>query len=80
MKSKKQTVNQDQLHADYQWLLMQSLSQYQGQWIAVSNQKIVARDVSLKQVMKIVSSIPLPNTPLYLCVPDGAITTVNQCR
>lgn len=79
MKSKKRIVDQEQIHSDYQWLLMQSLSQYKGQWIAVLNKKIVARDISLKQVMKTVSSLSLRNVPLYLCVPEGSITTLNRC-
>lgn len=80
MKSNKQTADQQQIHSDYKWLLMQSLSQYKGQWIAVLDKKIVARDVSLKQVMKIVSSLSLRNIPLYLRVPEGSITTLNQLR
>lgn len=80
MKSKKRVVDQEQIHSDYRWLLMQSLSQYKGQWIAVLNKKIVARDISLKQVMKTVSSLSLRNVPLYLCVPEGSITTLNGCR
>ena len=78
MKSKKKNPDQDQLNSDYQWLLMQSLSQYKGQWIAVSDKKIVARDNSLKQVIKIVSSLSLHNIPLYLRVPEGSITTLNR--
>ena len=76
MKAKKQVVDQEQLYADYQWLLLQSLSQYKGQWIAVSDKKIVARNVSLKQVIKTVTSLTLPNIPLYLRVPEGSITTL----
>lgn len=78
MESKKKNLDQDQLNSDYQWLLMQSLSQYRGQWIAVSDKKIVARDASLKRVIKTVSSIPLQKLPLYLRVPEGSITTLNQ--
>ena len=78
MKSKKNNPDQDQLNSDYQWLLMQSLSQYKGQWIAVSDKKIIARGASLKQVIKMVSSISLRKLPLYLRVPEGSITTLNQ--
>ena len=77
MKNKK-ALNQDQLSSDYEWLLMQNLSQYKGQWIAVSEAKIVARDNSLKQVMKTVSSTQSHNIPLYLHVPEGSITALNQ--
>lgn len=77
MKNKK-VLDQNQLSSDYEWLLMQNLSQYNGQWIAVSEAKIVARDNSLKQVMKTVSSTRSHNIPLYLHVPEGSITFLNQ--
>ena len=80
MKTLKKNLNQDQLNSDYEWLLMQSLSQYKGQWIAVSEKKIIARDVSLKQVIKAVSSESLQNIPLYLRVPKGSITTLDYLR
>jgi hypothetical protein len=74
IKMPKKNLNQNQISSDYEWVLMQSLSQYRGQWIAVSEKKIVARDASLKQVIKTVSSTPLRNVPLYLRVPEGSIT------
>ena len=73
----KKNLDQGQLSSDYEWLLMQSLSQYKGQWIAVSEKKIIARDTSLKEVIKTISSIPLRNIPLYLRVPEGSITALD---
>jgi hypothetical protein len=74
MKMQKKNLDQNQLSSDYEWLLMQSLSQYGGQWIAVSEKEIVARDTSLKEVIKTASSLSLRNIPLYLRVPEGSIT------
>jgi len=71
----KKKLNKKQLSSDYQWILMQSLSQYSGQWIAVSEKKIVARNKSLKEVIKTVSNISSKSIPLYLRVPEGSITT-----
>lgn len=76
----KKNLNQDQLSSDYDWLLMQSLSQYRGEWIAVSEKKIIARDTSLKEVIKTISSMPLRNIPLYLRVPEGSITALDRRR
>lgn len=73
----KKTVNQNQINSDYEWLLMQGLSQYKGQWIAVSEKKIVARDTYLKQVIKSISKLDLQNIPLYLRVPEGSVTAIN---
>ena len=77
MKGPKKTVNQNQINSDYEWLLMQGLSQYKGQWIAVSEERVVARNISLKQVIKSVSKLDLQNIPLYLRVPEGSVTVIN---
>jgi len=74
MKAQKKKVNQNQINSDYQWLMMQSLSDYKGQWIAVSNKSIVARDISLKKVLGIVTSLNIQDIPLYLRVPEGSVT------
>ena len=75
MKSSIKKVDQNQVNSDYQWLMMQSLSKYVGQWIAVSEKKIVARNESLKKVQDKVNSLNLKNIPLYLRVPEGSVTT-----
>jgi len=74
MKSPKKKVDQKQVNSDYQWLMMQSLSKYKGQWIAISEQNIVARDESLKNVQAKVNSLNLKNIPFYLRVPTGSVT------
>ena len=74
MKLPKNKANQNQLSSDYQWLLMQGISQYKGQWIAVLDRAVVARDNKLKAVLKTVSGLQLRTIPLYLRVPDGSIT------
>lgn len=74
MKSSQKKVNQEQVNSDYQWLMMQSLSKYNGQWIAVSEKNIVARDDSLKNVQAKVNSLKLKNIPFYLRVPAGSVT------
>ena len=76
----KKSSNQIQLCSDYEWLLMQSLSQYEGQWIAVSEKKIVARDIVLKKVLEKVASRSLSKMPLYLRVPEGSVTAMHQLR
>ena len=74
MKSSTKKVDQKQITTDYQWLMMQSLSQYTGQWIAVLKKKIIARDESLKKVQETVNSLNLQNVPLYLRIPAGSVT------
>ena len=68
-------TKQEQLNSDYEWLLMQNLSEYSGKWIAVLERKIVARDKSLKKTIEKVKSLRLKTTPLFLRVPEGSITT-----
>jgi len=75
MKSTIKKVNQNQVNSDFQWLTMQSLAKYKGQWIAVSEKKIVARNESLKNVKNKVDSLNLKNIPFYLRVPEGSVTT-----
>ena len=58
---------------EYQWLAGQSLSDYQGQWIAVANESIIAKDDILNNVMKEVEGLSLPFLPLFIRVPEGAI-------
>ncbi|RLD56651.1 MAG: hypothetical protein DRJ01_14945 [Bacteroidetes bacterium] len=71
MKAKKtEIVEQEQVNSDYEWLLMQSLSKYKGQWIAISNKKIIARDTHLKNVIKEASSVSSNTDPLYIQVPN----------
>jgi len=68
-------TKQEQINSDYEWLLMQNLSEYSGEWIAVLERKIVARDKSLKKTIEKVKSLRLKTTPLFLKVPEGSITT-----
>jgi Family of unknown function (DUF5678) len=73
-------VDKKKIESDYEWLIMQSLSQYKGQWIAVSDKNIIARDSSLKKVLKIVNSLKIQDTPFYLRVPEGSVTALSiQC-
>lgn len=67
-------VNQNQLNSDYEWLLLQNISQFKGQWIAVQDHDIVTRNKSLKQVLKSVDDLHLKTIPLYLRVPEGSVT------
>ena len=57
---------------DSAWLANQNLTEYDGQWIAVVEQRIVARDNSLKIVMEQVGELQLPYEPLFLRVSLGA--------
>ena len=68
-------VRQEQINSDYEWLLMQNLSEYSGEWIAISERKIVARDKSLKKTIEKVKSLKLKTAPLFIKVPEGSITT-----
>jgi len=80
MVKQKMKVDQKQIDSDYEWLILQSLSKYKGQWIAVSDKNIIARDVSLKKVLEIVTSLKIQNIPFYLRVPEGSITAISlQC-
>lgn len=72
---KMRKLRQDQINSDYEWLLMQNLSKYRGEWIAVLERKIIARDASLKKTMEKVKSLGLKTMPLFLKVPEGSITT-----
>ena len=74
MKSIEKKVNQKQIDSDYRWIMMQSLSAYKGQWIAVLENKIIARNESLKEVQNKIATLDLKNVPLYLRVPEGSIT------
>jgi len=74
MVKQKMKVDQIQIDSDYEWLILQSLSKYKGQWIAVSKRNIVARDISLKKVLEIVISLKIQKTPFYLRVPEGSVT------
>ncbi len=74
MKTSKDNVKQNQLNSDYEWLLLQNISQFKGQWIAVLNRNIVARNKSLKHVIKTVDTLHLNTIPLYLKVPEGTVT------
>lgn len=74
MKMQKMRVDQKQIDSDYKWLMMQSLSEYKGQWIAVSKNKIIARNESLKKVQDKITSLDIKNIPFYLRVPEGSIT------
>jgi len=68
-------TKQEQINSDYEWLLMQNLSEYSGEWIAVSERKIIARDRSLKKTIEKVNSLKLKTVPLFIKVPEGSITT-----
>jgi len=68
-------VDQQQINADYEWLLMQNLSKYRGQWIAIWNKKIIARGHTLHNVIKKIDSLHLNTTPLYIQVPEESIIT-----
>ena len=68
-------TKQEQINLDYEWLLMQNLSEYSGEWIAVSERKIIARDRSLKKTIEKVNSLKLKTVPLFIKVPEGSITT-----
>ena len=70
-----QELRQDQINSDYEWLLMQNLSKYSGEWIAILERKIVARDKSLKKTIEKAESLKLKTAPLFLKVPKGSITT-----
>lgn len=67
-------MNQKQLESDYQWLAMQSLIDFKGQWIAILHQKIIARNSSLKIVKEKVQAQYTKVSPLYFRVPEGTIT------
>ena len=54
---------------------MQNLSEYSGEWIAVSERRIIARDRSLKKTIEKVNSLKLKTVPLFIKVPGGSITT-----
>ncbi|MDP7266464.1 MAG: DUF5678 domain-containing protein [Candidatus Thermoplasmatota archaeon] len=69
----KPKVDENKVVNDSQWLAGQSLIEYKGQWIAVFNKSIVAKDVSLKSVMDAVRELALSYIPLYIRVPEGAI-------
>lgn len=75
MDSLKKDIDEKQLNSDYQWLIMQGLSKYSGQWVAVLDKEIIARDNSLKKVLKKVTELKLKVVPLYLRIPEGSITT-----
>lgn len=77
MKAITKKVDQNQINSDYQWLMMQSLSKYTGQWIAVSGRKIIARNESLKKVQNKITSLNIKNIPFYLRVPEGSVTEQN---
>ena len=66
-------VNQRQINSDHGWLMTQNLTQYAGQWLAVSNRKILTRDRNLKKVVKTISKMSLPNVHFYRRVPEVAI-------
>ena len=68
-------TKQEQINSDYEWLLMQNLSEYSGEWIAVSERKMIARDRSLKKTIEKVNSLKLKTVPLFIKVPEGSITT-----
>ena len=68
-------TKREQINSDYEWLLMQNLSEYSGEWIAVSERKIIARDRSLKKTIEKVNSLKLKTVPLFIKVPEGSITT-----
>ena len=71
----KKSIDENQLNSDYQWLVMQGLSKYSGQWVAVLDKEIIARDTSLKAVLNKVTELKLKMIPLYLQVPEGSVTT-----
>lgn len=75
MKKITKNANQNQINSDYKWLLLQGISQYKGQWIAVLDRSIIARNKSLKNVLKAVADKNLNTVPLYLKVPEGSVTT-----
>jgi len=61
-------IDMDKLNLDHEWLANQNLSQYDGQWIAVADERIVARNESLERVMHKVDELKLCRTPLYVRV------------
>lgn len=73
MKGGQKKINKKELARDSRWLAGQSLTEYQGQWIAVSDESIIAEDETLKNVMEEVEKLSLPFVPLYKRVPEGAI-------
>ncbi len=68
-------VRQEQINSDYEWLLMQNLLEYSGEWIAISERKIIARDKSLKKTMEKVKSLKLKTAPYSSKYLRGSITT-----
>lgn len=73
MKGDTSKINPKVLTSDSQWLAGQSLTEYQGHWIAVFNASIIAEDELLKNVIEKVKSLSLPFIPFYKRVPEGAV-------
>ena len=71
----KDNIDIGNISADSQWLANESLKDFAGQWIAVFNEEIIARDESLEKVMKLVDSLKLNSLPLFVRVPEGAIVS-----
>jgi hypothetical protein len=67
-------VDHRTLNDDRDWLMAQNLSEFAGQWIAVYKHSIIARGKHLKKVMSIAEESELETHPLYLRIPEGAIT------
>ena len=65
-----------QLTSATAWLASQSIEQYAGQWIAYTPPSgIIARNISLAKLMEEVAKSGIEQTPVYLRVPEGAVTT-----
>lgn len=64
----KETVKRE--GSNYAWLINQNLSSYEGLWIAVINQKIVAKGKDAKVLMdKVFNEFP-KETPLITLIPS----------
>jgi hypothetical protein len=61
-------VDMDKLDLDSEWLADQNLSEYDGQWVAVADERIVAGNESLELVMRKVEELDLGRIPLYVRV------------
>ena len=40
---------------DYAWYIEQDFSQYHGEWIAILDQKVIAHNVSLEELLDVVN-------------------------
>ncbi|AJF63113.1 MAG: Succinyl-CoA synthetase Alpha subunit [archaeon GW2011_AR20] len=55
---------------NYNFYMQTNLSEFIGQWVAISESKIISHDKDLKKVYKEAKSLSKGKRPLFVKVPD----------